>query len=91
MQFHDIPLKNLNYETDEAIGNAIGRVVQVADLEDNCAGEEFLRARVTMDISKPLPRCSKLRSDGKQIGMVGLKYECLPKFCYWCSRVTHGE
>lgn len=91
VQFHNIPLKNLTYETGEAIGNAIRRVVQVADPEDDGAGGEFLRARVTMDISKPLPRCSKLRSDGKQIGMVSLKYECLPNFCYWCNWVTHGE
>nr|POF20845.1 uncharacterized protein CFP56_14359 [Quercus suber] len=91
VQFHNIPLKNLTYETDEAIGNAIRRVVKVADPEDDGAGGEFLRARVTMDISEPLPRCSKLRSDGKQIGMVGLKYECLPNFCYWCGWVTHGE
>ena len=84
-------MKNLTYETNEAIGNAIRRVVQVADPKDDGAGGEFLRARVTMDISKPLPRCSKLSSDGKQIGMVGLKYECLPNFCYWCGRVTHRE
>ena len=54
MQFHNISLKNLTYETGEAIGNAIGRVFQVADSEDNDAGGEFLRAQVTMDISKPL-------------------------------------
>ena len=91
MQLHNIPLKNLTHETGEAIGSSIGKVVQVADLEDDDVGGEFLRARVTMDISKPLPRVSKLRSGGKQIGLVGLKYERLPNFCYWCGRVTHGE
>ena len=50
-----------------------------------------MRARVIIDISKPLPRVSKLRSGGKQIRLVGLKYECLPNFCYWCGRVTHRE
>ena len=44
-----------------------------------------------MDISKPLPRVSELKLEGKQIGLVGLKYERLPNFCYWCGRVTHGE
>ena len=44
-----------------------------------------------MDISKPLPRCLKLRLDGKQIGLVGLKYERLPNFYYWCGHVTNGE
>ena len=91
VQLHNLPLKHLTYDTGEAIGNAIGRVVQVADPEDDGAGGEFLRVRVTMDISKPLPRCSKLRSDGKQIGMVALKYERLTNFCYWCGRANHGE
>ena len=65
MQLHNIPLKNLNNETGEAIGRAIGTVIQVADLEDNGAGGEFLRARVAMDITKPLSRVSKLKSGGK--------------------------
>lgn len=91
VQFHNIPLKNLTYESGEAIGNSIGKVVQVADPEDDGAGGEFLRAQVTMDILKHLPRCSKMRSKAKQIGMVGIKYECLPNFCYWCDHVTHGE
>ena len=91
MQLHNIPLKNLNHETGEAIARAIGTVIQVADLEDDGAGGEFLRARVAMDISKPLPHVLKLKSGGKQIGLVGLKYERLSNFCYWFGRVTHGE
>ena len=66
-------------------------MIQVADPEDDGTGDEFLRARVAMDISKPLPHVSKLKSGGKQIGLVGLKYERLPNFCYWCGVVTHGE
>ena len=88
---HNIPLKNLTHETGEAIGYSIGTVIQVADPEDDGARGEFLRAQVTTDISKPLLRVSKLRSGGKQIGLVGLKYKRLPNFCYWCSRATHGE
>ena len=91
VQLHNIPLKNLNHETGEAIARAIGTVIQVANPEDDSAGGEFLRAHVAMDISKPLPRVSKLKSGGKQIGLVGLTYERLPNFCYWSCRVTHGE
>lgn len=65
VQLHNIPSKNLNNETGEAIGRAIGTVIQVADLEDDGAGGEFLRARVAMDITKPLSRVSKLKSGGK--------------------------
>ena len=91
VQLHNIPERKLKAEVGELIGKSIGRVVQVADLEDDGAGSEFLRLRINIDISKPLIRCSKLRSEGKQVGWVGLKYERLPNFCYWCGRVTHGE
>lgn len=42
VQFHNVPVKSLTYETSERIGKAIGEVVQVADLEDDGAGGEFL-------------------------------------------------
>ena len=91
VQIHNIPERNLKVEVGELIGKSIGKVVQDADPEDDDAGSEFLRVRINIDISKPLLRCSKLRLEGKQVGWVGLKYEQLPNFCYWCSRVTHGE
>ena len=47
------------------IGKSLGIVVQVADLEDEGFGSEFLRVRVIVDITKPLTRCSKLWADGK--------------------------
>ncbi|KAK9987094.1 hypothetical protein SO802_032045 [Lithocarpus litseifolius] len=71
-KFHNILLKNLTYESGELIGNSIGKVVQVANPGDDGSGGKFLGARVTMDISKPLLRCLKLRSKGKPIGLVGI-------------------
>ena len=65
VQLHNIPLKNLIHETGEAIARAIGTVIQVANPEDDDASGVFLRARVAMDISKPLLHVSKLKSGGK--------------------------
>ena len=65
--------------------------MQVADPKDDGLGCEFLRIRVTIDITKSLPRCCKLWSEGKHIGWALLKFECLPNFCYWCGRVNHNE
>ena len=91
VQIHNIPKRSLKVEVGELIGKSISRVIQVADPEDNGTGSEFLRVRINIDISKPLLRYSKLRSKGKQVGWVGLKYGWLPNFCYWCGRMTHGE
>ena len=54
--------------TGESVGKTIGKVLEVADLEDDGAGNEFLRVRVSIDISKPFPRCRKLWTKGKLVG-----------------------
>ena len=91
MQIHNIPHDLVTQETDESIGSTLGTVVQVADPEDNGTGGEFLRVRLKLDISRPLPRYCKLWNVGKLMGWVGLKFERLPNFCYWCGRVGHGD
>ena len=67
MQIHNVPEKNLTPETGKMIGKTIGSVFQVADTEDDGSGREFLRIRVVIDLSKPLPHCCKLWADGNQI------------------------
>ena len=64
-QFHNVPEKSLNQATGEAVGNTIGKVIEVADSEDDDAGGEFLSVRISIDISKRLSRCRKLCSEGK--------------------------
>ena len=65
VQIHNIPERSLKVEVGELIGKSIGRVIQVADPEDDGASSEFLRVRINIDISKPLLHCSKLCSEGK--------------------------
>ena len=91
VQLHNLLPTSLNQATGEAIGNSIGKVIDVADPKDDGEGREFLRVRLSIDTTKPLPRCRQLWSEGKQLGWVGLKYERLPNFCYWCGLLTHGE
>ena len=63
----------------------------MADSEDDGEGGELLRIRARIYITKALPRCCKLWSDGEHVGWTLLKFEQLPNFCYWCEKVTHGE
>ena len=91
VQLHNVPETSLNQEIGEVVGNIIGTTIRVADPEDDGEGCEFHRVRVAMNITKPLPRCCKLRSEGKHIGWALLKFERLPNFCYWCGRVDHVE
>ena len=51
IQIHNVPNHLLTPETGEFVGRMIGRVIQVADPEDDGAGGEFLRVRLSLDIS----------------------------------------
>ncbi|KAK9032732.1 hypothetical protein V6N11_056988 [Hibiscus sabdariffa] len=51
---------------------------------------DFLRIRVQVDIKKPLRRCVLFgNSLGKQPSPCLLRYECLPRFCFFCGMVGH--
>ena len=91
MQLHNIPNQCLTQATGEAVSNTIEALVQVANLEDDGEGGEFLQIQVVIDIKKPLPRCYNLWSEGEHVGWALLKFERLPNFCYWCKKVTHSE
>ena len=81
----------MNQETGETMGNMIGKIIQVADPEDDGQRGEFLHIRVIIDITESLPRCCKLWFEGKHIRWALLKFECLPNFCYWCGQVNRSE
>ncbi|KAL4352140.1 hypothetical protein GQ457_06G002640 [Hibiscus cannabinus] len=52
---------------------------------------EYLRVRTEIDSSKPLRRFIALGklADGR-LRMCPVKYERLPKFCFFCGRIGHG-
>ena len=63
----------------------------MANPEDDETSGEFLRVRINLDILRPLPHCCKLWAGQKLVGWVGIKFEGLPNFCYWCGRVSHSD
>ncbi|KAL3503032.1 hypothetical protein ACH5RR_037481 [Cinchona calisaya] len=57
---------------------------------EDIAWGKFLWIQVEIDTGRPLRRVRKMNVDGKKCWL-GLKYERLPKFCYFCGRLGHGE
>ena len=51
IQLHNIPAHLITTETGDSVGRTLGRVLQVADPEDDGAGGEYLRVRISLDIS----------------------------------------
>ena len=61
--------------------------------EGNIEVEEdgFVRARVMVDITKPLCRRRVISLESGTELWVSFKYERLPNLCYWCGCLTHTD
>ncbi|XP_040995985.1 uncharacterized protein LOC121242150 [Juglans microcarpa x Juglans regia] len=89
IQLHDLPLAAMIVDGGEKIGSTIGDVLYVDVNGDGVGWGKFLRIRVNMDITKPIP-CGKLiRVEGKQ-RWVEFQYERLPLFCFQCGVIKHA-
>ena len=52
----------------------------------------YVRARVTLDVSKPLRRWILIESARrKSTDMYDIQYENIPHFCFSCSLLGHGD
>jgi len=70
---------------------AAGEVVGNEENNDDYEGSQFMRVRVSVDITKPLCRGRKIGLSNGDDSWVSFKYERLPNLCYWCGRLTHHD
>ena len=91
VQIHGLPTMSQTKDVGLRIGESLGRLEKV-DVDDKgfCLGN-FLRIRVSIDISTPLCRGRLVRMGGPSPTWVDFRYERLPIFCYWCGMVDHDE
>ncbi|PWA56181.1 hypothetical protein CTI12_AA420130 [Artemisia annua] len=73
-----------------AIARKLGSVLDV-DTRRLKEGSKYIRARVMIDVSKPLCRHLPVINRRHEKVMVGICYERLPNFCYWCGHLGHTE
>ena len=80
----------MTIEAAEKICGGVGEVIKQSDSKVYDGGN-FIRVKVSIDITMPLcrGRIIKLKDD-KQV-WVSFKYERLPNICYWCGRLTHND
>ena len=86
VQVYGVPLLRMNETTARNVGGILGPVLEV----DMDRGLGFLRVRVEIHVTVPIPRGFSIISGGRDV-MLDLKYERLPNFCYWCGMLNHVE
>lgn len=91
VQIHDVPIMCMTKEMKPALGEAIGKVEEVeTDAAGECFGQ-FLRLRISVDITRPLKKILELEQEGQAEEDIPMQvmYERLPDFCFCCGRIGH--
>lgn len=83
----DLPLGCMGQAIGRRIGETVG-AVEMVDTDANGIGwGEFLRVKILLDLSKPLPRGRKINIQGKCV-WITFQYEHLPKLCFTCGIIV---
>jgi hypothetical protein len=90
VRISNLPLVCMNMEIGKQIGAAIGEVEMIDTDEEGVGWGEFLRARIKLDITKPLLRGRRMKLGGNSI-WARFQYEQLPYFCFECGVIKHGK
>jgi hypothetical protein len=90
VRMSNLPLACMSREVGISIGSSVGAVEDVDVADDGVGWGEFLRVRIVLDLSKPLPRGRTIRVRDTPV-WVPFKYEKIPKFCFKCGVVRHGD
>lgn len=93
IQIHGLLVLWQNKENLRKIGEKVGKVEEV-DLigDDNNHGwMRFVRARVKIELSKPLRAGFFLPREGGLDVWIGIKYEKAADFCFTCGLLGHNR
>ncbi|KAL5756647.1 hypothetical protein ACOSQ2_021393 [Xanthoceras sorbifolium] len=89
IQLYNVPLAWLNKDAGYFLGGMVGLVKEVDTGENGECTGSFIRARVLVDVSKPLTRGLRVKLEDDSCCSVVVCYERLPNFCYFCGRIGH--
>ncbi|XP_017217178.1 uncharacterized protein LOC108194750 [Daucus carota subsp. sativus] len=91
VQIHDLQPGLMSEKIITEVGNEIGKYVCSCPTNFKGVWREYMRIRVTMDLSKPLKRRMKIRKSGKEWIWITFRYENVPTFCFICGLLGHSE
>lgn len=91
IQLIDLPISAMKENIIQKLGSRAGRVIEVGYQKDNYLGGRHARARVEIDINKPLTIGTQLQIKGKAPMFIQYQYERLQQFCFKCGQLGHIE
>ncbi|XP_060965486.1 uncharacterized protein LOC133034418 [Cannabis sativa] len=91
VQVHDLQSGFKSAQVLRDLANYIGTFVETDPKNFQGIWREYLRVRVTIDITLPLKRRMKLRKTGSEWFWANFKYEYVPTFCFICGIIGHTE
>jgi hypothetical protein len=88
----NLPLGWMNQQRGTRAMSLIGTMIKMDVDDDGKASGAFLRARVAIEIGKPLRRGVLLRmSRSEEPRWFAIQYERLPFYCFGCGIMGHSE
>ena len=91
VQIHGLSLGLMIEKIGTVLGELIGDVEEIDAKSGQMAWGRYLRVRISINISKPLKRGSKIIVARGETVFAIFKYERLLDFCYICGRLDHWE
>ncbi|XP_024013162.1 uncharacterized protein LOC112087477 [Eutrema salsugineum] len=92
-EIRNIPV-NYYYYTEAsifALGDIIGKVVEIAFDLDKPQSKEYVRVKVNFDVSQPVRRSKVVNLPKGGSTTVWYDFERIQKQCYLCQRLTHEK
>lgn len=91
VQVHDLRPGFMTERVLKEVGNYVGSFVETCPRNFTGGWKDYMRVRVTVDLSKPLKRKMKLRRTGEEWVWITFKYENVPTFCFICGLIGHSD
>lgn len=91
VQVPDLKVGFMSETILKGVGNYVGKYIQSCPSNFTGVWRDYMRIRVSIDLSKPLKRRMKLKMTGETWFWINFKYENVPSFCFICGIVGHSE
>lgn len=85
VQIYDMHVGFMSERVLKEVGNYVGKFTEACPKNFSGVWREYMRIRVTIDVTKALKRRMKIRKIGGALIWITFKYENVPTFCFICG------